>query len=297
MSDLATRRVVLAGVDGSPSAIHAVRWAAREAARRQAPLRLFHACPLPPATAHVPVALRHDYRDTLLVRGHEWLAEAEFAATQVAPGITVRRDLRVGAAAGQLVRESASAGLVVVGSRGLGGFGGLALGSVADALAQHGHCPVVVVRGRAVGSAPPDTGPVVVGVDGSPISDAAVEFAFDAAAARAVPLVAVHTWSDVILGEAWVRRDSQDTAEAEASLLSERLATWRDKHPEVEVIERVIQDRPVRGLLKEAEGAQLIVVGSRGRGGFTGMGLGSTSQALLHHSTCPVAVIRPEPAR
>ncbi|GAB3490086.1 universal stress protein [Amycolatopsis cihanbeyliensis] len=297
MTEFQPHRPVLVGVDGSPSAEHAVRWAAREAARRGAPLRLLHACYLPPTKPYVPVPLPRSYRDALTEQGHEYLAAADRVALRAAPDVRIRKDLRIGQAAEQLVRESASADLVVLGSRGLGGFSGLLVGSTAVELAAHGHCPVVVVRGRTLDTAPPEQGPVVVGVDGSPGSDAAVEFAFEAAASRGVPLVAVHTWNDIALGETWALAplglDYQQITEDERRLLAERLAGWRAKYPDVELEQHTIKDRPVRGLLNEADGAQLIVVGSRGLGGFRGMLLGSTSQALLHHSTCPVAVVRP----
>ncbi|WP_216207307.1 universal stress protein [Amycolatopsis aidingensis] len=298
MTDIATRRLILVGVDGSPSAQHAVRWAALEARRRQAPLCLFHACYVPPTTPYVPVSLPRSYRDALLEQGREWLVEAERVAVRAAPEVPVRTDLRIGQAAEQLIHESASAGLVVLGSRGLGGFSGLLVGSTAVALAAHGHCPVVVVRGRTLDAAPPESGPVVVGVDGSPASEAAVGFAFEAAGSRGVPLVAVHTWNDLTMGDTWavapLGLDYDRIAEDERGLLAERLAGWQEKYPEVELVQHTIKDRPVRGLLTQAEGAQLIVVGSRGLGGLRGMFMGSTSQALLHHSECPVAVVRPD---
>ncbi|MBN6040368.1 universal stress protein [Amycolatopsis sp. 195334CR] len=288
---------VLVGVDGSASALHAVRWAAREAVRRGRALRLFHACFLPPKP-HVPVALPRDYRDALLEQGRQWLGEAADAVKKVEPEVVIHTDLRAGVAADLLVTESAEAELVVLGSRGLGGFSGLLVGSVAVALAHHGHCPVVVVRGKTLESEPPEGGPIVVGVDNSDNCDAALDFAFAGAALREVPLIAVHTWTDLTLEHGWpvmpMQLDYRLIGEDEARGLTEHLAAWRTKYPEVEVIERSVRDRPVRGLLKaaEAEDAQLLVVGSHGRGGFAGMCLGSTSQGLLHHSSCPVAVIR-----
>jgi nucleotide-binding universal stress UspA family protein len=140
--------------------------------------------------------------------------------------------------------------------------------------------------------------PVVVGVDGSELSDAALTFAFETAAARGVPLLAVHTWFDVNMAGAWATLPGTidwDWLQAEEEKrLNERITAWRDKFPQVEVRTRVVRERPYRALLEHAAGAQLIVVGSRGRGAFTGMGLGSVSQTLLHRAECPVAVARTE---
>ncbi|WP_285489298.1 universal stress protein [Amycolatopsis taiwanensis] len=296
MLDTSTHHWILVGVDGSPSALHATRWAAREAARRHVPLRLFHACVLPP-TGSRPVTLPGGAVEALVECGHQVLREAERAAREVEPGVEVSREVRVGGAAALLIEESANARMAVLGSHGLGGFEGMLVGSVSVGVSAHGHCPVVVARGRTLDEPPPDRGPVVVGVDGSRISEAAVGFAFDAASLRGVPLIAVHTWTDMSAGETWsvlpFDIDYDEVAEDERRLLAERLAGWREKYPDVELRQLVLRDRPVRGLLATAEDAQLLVVGSRGRGALKGVGLGSVSQALLHHSVCPVAVVRP----
>ncbi|UJW30407.1 universal stress protein [Saccharothrix sp. AJ9571] len=289
-------RSILVGVDGSESALHAVRWAAEEARRRGGALRLFHACFVPPSAPHVPVSLPRTYGEALLDEGRQWLAQAAATAEETAPGIETSTDLRIGTAAELLVTESATAALVVLGSRGLGGFSGLLIGSVSVALAHYGHCPVVVVRGET-----PENGPIVVGVDNSANSDAALDFAFGTAAGRGVPLIAVHTWNDLSVERGWpvmpLEVDHTLIEEEEAHGLTEHLTRWHEKYPDVDLTERSVRDRPVRGLLKAAEGAQLLVVGSHGRGGFAGMCLGSTSQSLLHHGTCPVAVIRPGTSR
>lgn len=293
--DTSARHWILVGVDGSPSALHAARWAAREAVRRHVPLRLLHACVLPPTSR--PVTLPGGAVEALVEIGHQVLRKAEATMREIGPALEVRREVRVGGAAGLLIEESAKARMVVLGSHGLGGFEGMLVGSVSVGVSAHGHCPVVVVRGRTVDEPPPERGPVVVGVDGSRISEAALGFAFDAASLRGVPLIAVHTWTDMSAGETWSMLpfdiDYDEVAEDERRLLAERLAGWREKYPDVELRQVVLRDRPVRGLLETAEDAQLLVVGSRGRGALKGIGLGSTSQALLHHSVCPVAVVRP----
>ncbi|MFL6123616.1 universal stress protein [Actinophytocola sp.] len=289
-----TEHPVVVGVDGSASALHAVRWAAREAERRGVPLRLVHVCHLMPVRHPRQVSPPPEYRDAVLEQGRHWLNEASEAARHAAPGLAVATDLQAGIATDVLIAESRTAQLMVLGSRGLGGFTSMLVGSVAVALSAHGHCPVVVMHSSSRDGAPPANGPVVVGVDGSELSDAALTFAFEEAAARGVPLVAVHTWLDVNMAGAWTALayavDWDWLQAEEEKLLAERLSVWRDKFPHVEVRPVVRRDRPDRALL--SQGAQLIVVGSRGHGAFVGMGIGSVGQTLLHHAECPVAVAR-----
>lgn len=290
---------IVVGVDGSTSALHAVRWAATEAARHGTPLRLVHVCALVPPGYPDPVAHLGDYADVLLGQGRHWLAEATDAAHTVCDTLDVGTDLRDGVTAKTLIEESSAAHMVVLGSRGLGGFAELLVGSISVALAAHAHCPVVVVRSSTMDSTPPESGPVAVGVDGSPLSEAAIAFAFEAAAARGVPLLAVHTWLDIDMTELSIPLPSIVDWGAvhteEERVLAERLAGWQEKYPTVDVERIVTQDRPARALLRRAQDAQLIVVGSRGRGALAGLGLGSVSQTLLHRAPCPVAVIRPNP--
>ena len=207
-------------------------------------------------------------------------------------GLDVEQQLIVGFPIPVLTAESERAQLVVIGDRGLGGVTGLLLGSVATALAAHAESPVVVVRGDD--EDPDPSAPIVVGVDGSPVSEAALAFAFDAAAARGVPLVAVHTWWDVSVDPAMAPLLDWDAIERdERRLLAERLAGWGEKYPDVRVQRVVLRDRPAHALVEQSRGAQLVVVGSRGRGGFTGLLLGSVSHAVLQRAQCPVAVVRP----
>jgi nucleotide-binding universal stress UspA family protein len=289
-------RPVVAGVDGSECALQAVRWAAAEAERRRRPLRLVAAHTWPsggligdPGLGVDPQAVLRD-----VVRGH--LATGAAAAAKVVPDLAVEQVEATGLPVSVLQAESA-AELVVLGDRGLGGFTGLLIGSVAVALAAHAACPVVVVRGPEPDRMMPRREPVVVGVDGSPASEAAVAFAFEAAALRGVPLVAVHTWQDLLVDATMAPLIDWDVVEAdEREVLAERLAGWGEKYPDVEVRRLVTRDRPAHALVQESGRAQLVVVGSRGRGGLAGMLLGSVSQALLHHAGCPVVVTRPAPA-
>ena len=288
-----TQRAVVAGVDGSECGLQAVRWAAAEALRRQLPLRLVAAHAWPSGGLVGDPGLGVDYRVVLrdVVLGH--LATAAADARQVAPELDIEQVEVTGYPVPVLLGESAHAEIVVLGDRGLGGFTGLLIGSVAVEVTAHASCPVIVVRGSEPDRTGPRPEPVVVGVDGSPTSEAATAFAFEAASLRRVPLVAVHVWRDVLVDATmaplldWNVIDSD-----EREVLAERLAGWTEKYPDVPVRRLVARDRPARALVEESGRAQLVVVGSRGRGGFHGLLLGSVSQALLHNAHCPVAVVR-----
>jgi nucleotide-binding universal stress UspA family protein len=182
----------------------------------------------------------------------------------------------------------------VLGSRGLGGVSGLLLGSVAVALSAEAACPVVVVRGEQyVGSSAADA-PVVVGVDDSPSSDAAIGFAVEAAAARGAPLVAVHTWLEHVYdAQVAVMIDWPRVAELQRARMAERLAGWVEEYPDVALTLVVAHDAAARTLVEHSKDAQLVVVGSRGRGNLAGLFLGSVSHAVLQHAHSPVAVVRP----
>jgi nucleotide-binding universal stress UspA family protein len=288
-------RTVLVGVDGSDSARAAVRWGAREAERRGIPLRLVQACELPRGRHLGDPGLGVDFHQVLVRDAREELAGSAAAAAEAAPGVEVEQQVVVGYPIPVLESESRRAQVLVLGHRGLGGVGGLLLGSVAVALAAHGACPVVVVRGPDPAPAQPSARPVAVGVDGSPTSEAALAFAYEAAAARGVPLVAVHTWWEMVLNPTAASLVDWDAVESrEREVLAERLAGWGEKYPDVRVHRLVARMRAARALVEQSERAQLVVVGSRGRGGLGGLLLGSVSHALLHHASCPVAVVAPE---
>ncbi|GAB3887620.1 universal stress protein [Kibdelosporangium lantanae] len=280
---------IVVGVDGSESALRAARWAAREASIRKAPLRLVHACT--PTDGQSPAPLPPSMADMLVAAGRQWLADASVAVEDLWDDVTTDliRDYEIDA----LVNESRAAQLVVLGARGHGGFTELLIGSVAVAVSARGKCPVAVVRGEDVDR----TGkPIVVGVDGSSGSDAAVAFAFEEASRRDVELVAVHAWSDSMTAATFAMApfavDWYEVQTEEQRLLAERVMGWQEKYPDVRGRRVVTRDHPVRSLIDHARDAQLLVVGSRGRGSVAGMFLGSTSQQLLHHAPCPVAVVR-----
>jgi nucleotide-binding universal stress UspA family protein len=191
-----------------------------------------------------------------------------------------------------LIGLSESAHMVVLGSRRSGAVSHL--GSTILAVAAHGRGTIVAIRenGEEITS-----GPVVVGVDGSPVSDTAVAAAFAEAAERETDLVAVHTWSDLTFTEfastGLIEIPAEDLQTAEQAVLAERLAGWQQHYPEVTVQREVYPSTPAQHLREWSERAQLVVVGSRGRGGFRGLLLGSTSQSLIQHSACPVMITRP----
>src|SRR5690606_23640680 len=199
-------------------------------------------------------------------------------------------EIVTGAAAPVLLDEATRAWLLVLGSRGLGGFVGLLVGSVTVQVASHTRRPLLVARGQVR-----ESGPVVVGVDG-PASAAAVEFAFAEAEVRGADLVAVHAWyGDLPEGveeKLPLIYDAGDVTSTLTTQLSGWLAETRARHPEVRVREEIRRGRAAKTLIEASREAQLVVVGARGRGGFAGLLLGSVSQALLHHAECPVAVVR-----
>ncbi|WP_214401405.1 universal stress protein [Pseudonocardia lacus] len=285
-------RPVVVGIDGSASALDAARWAALEARRRGAPLRLMTAYPWT-RQFDGGVGLGESHRSDLQKRAERDLDAAREVVEAAFPGGRIDSEGVVGSPVDVLVEEAARAQLLVLGSRGRGGLTGLVLGSVAVALSVAAACPVVVVRGdthEATGPAP-----VVVGVDDSPSSEAAIAFAFAAATSRGAPLVAVHTWLEHVY-DAHVAAMIDWTAlrEQQRTKLAQRLAGWAEKHPEVSLTQVVERDSAAHTLVERSLDAQLVVVGSRGRGNLAGLVMGSVSHAVLQHAHCPVAVVRPE---
>ncbi|MEE2061613.1 universal stress protein [Rhodococcus artemisiae] len=292
---------IVVAVDGSDSASSAVIWAARAASARSLPLRIVTVVHVPAFYYSEPY-LAQSFHDEMKATARDRLANAGVLARKVVDdndgSVQISTEQIEGKVAPTLVELSSRADRLVVGSRGLGEVKGLLAGSVSTSVAAHSLAPVVIVRGRTLDGAPPVEGPVVVGIDGSESCRAAVEVAFEEAAARRATLVAVNVWSDVSVQPSlgavpedphWARIQT-----GEEIVLAERLAGYQERYPDV-VVERVVaRDRPVRVLSEYAESAQLLVVGSRGRGGFRGLLLGSTSNALIQTADCPVLVARSE---
>ncbi|WP_236792900.1 universal stress protein [Amycolatopsis sp. GM8] len=286
---------IVVGIDGSAQALRAARWAAAEAAPRNLPLHLVSG--IDPTLGYYGPSLPipQDAFDAMERVVQQQLAEASAAAREAAPDLAVTTE-RVGMPpVPMLIELSQRARMIVLGASGRGGFEGMLAGSTAVSVAARGACPVVIVRGDEGQS-----GPVVVGVDGSPTSVSALGVAFDEAAWRRTSLVAVHAWSDMdyatIVPWEYALLETEPSGQEQARVLAESLAGWQEKYPDVSVERVVVKDRPRRQLLEWSARAQLVVVGSRGRGGFRGLLLGSTSQALLHYARCPVLVVRPQDA-
>ena len=291
---------VVVGVDGSEGSRAALRWSALEAHRRQLPLRIVAAGGLDaliPETASASVS--SNLSDYLESWAENVVNDAANLARQIAPVEPQTAVYLTETAVMALQGEAESAGLLVVGSRGRGGAIASRLGSTAIVLTQQASCPVVVVPSAFGGQFDVETGgDVVVGVDGSQTSQRAVEFAFAEAALRNTGLKAVHAWtlpwlrSTLSIRHEVVNVTSPALQQEAAAVLSESLAEIRQKHPAVPVVEQAVEERPAVALVEASHDAPLLVVGSRGRGGVTGLLLGSVSHAVLHRAHCPVAVIR-----
>jgi nucleotide-binding universal stress UspA family protein len=280
---------IIVGADGSQHSLLAVVWAAEEAARRGLPLRIVYAIPawLWRAREHRPA---DRVAERLYDSDRDIIDRAVGRARSTAPGVGVSGELVPGGAAEALLHAAAQAAMVVVASHGSGEATGLSLGSVALQVAAHATCPVVVA-GLVDPAARPE---VVVGVDGSAGCQAAIGFAFEEASWRKARVHAVHTWTHPVSTEPGdmlpLIYDKESVAADERRLLAESLAGWQEKYPQVGLIKEVGRSRPVPALSRASAGAALLVVGSRGRGGFTGLLLGSVSHAMLHHAQCPVAI-------
>ncbi|WP_127509062.1 universal stress protein [Actinoplanes solisilvae] len=282
---------IVVGIDGSERGLTAVRVAADEAARRHRGLRIVHALIWVPAGMEMDPAAVPPVHRSYWNRAEGFVTEALKAVGKRAPCVEVTAEVIPGSAAKILVAESRRAPLLVIGDRGLGNVADLMLGSVALQTATHGSCPVLVTRGT-----PRETGPVVVGVDGSAVSADALLFAAEEASNRGAELVAMnawHGWHGTELNADLPTDFGTRTGEDEQRrVLAEAVAGIATKYPDLTVRQQVINGSPRFYLTAWSRTAQLVVVGGRGHGGFAGLLLGSVGQHLLHHSECPVAVAR-----
>ena len=298
MTSPAVKDIVVA-VDGSEASDVAVQWAANTALKRNQPIKLVTAYSMPQFMYADGMVPPQELYDELEGEAGDKLDHARRIVAEFDSSIAVTAEVKESSPIDYLLELSETAEMVVMGSRGLGGLSGLVMGSVSAAVVSHADCPVVVVRKDNHVTEDNKYGPVVVGVDGSAVSRQAMDVAFQEADARGAVLHAVHAWSDAQFHSSYIGVvEAQSQMEAliaeQKQLLGEELAPFIKKYPNVKIEEIVERERPIHSLKEAAEGAQLMVLGSHGRGGFKGMLLGSTSRALLQYAPCPMMVVRPQ---
>ncbi|WP_020524741.1 universal stress protein [Catelliglobosispora koreensis] len=263
-------RQIVVGIDGSESSWQALMWAAHAAAVRRVPLITLHAGSA--ETAHG------------LWRQADAFVKERFADARCVP------ELAETTAAQALIAASDHAALIVVGRRGRGALPDLLLGSTSLQVSMHAHCPVAVVRGNTA-----QDGPIVVGVDSSPHSQGALEYAFLEANLTGRPVLALHVYASGLMGypDALIPVPDAETEHDQATeLLARELLPWQEAFPDVRTEQQAVPGSPAHILVPRTEAASVVVVGSRGLGGFAGLLLGSTGQALVHHARCPVVIAR-----
>lgn len=287
---------VIVGIDGSAASNAGVRWAAHDAVLRNIPLLLVHLVN-PVASPWSQIPPLDEFATWQESAGRKILADALKIARDVAQGdagIRIETELMFSAIVPALLDLSQEAELMVVGSYGRGALARGLMGSVSSSLVRSAHCPVAMIRDEYPQRRHRGEAPVVVGIDGSPASNLAAAIAFDEASRRRVSLVAVHAWRDTEIFELPGLDWSAVKAEAER-LLAEFLAGWQERYPDVTVHRHLIGDRPARALVEisDSESAQLVVVGSHGRGHLTSTLVGSVSNAVVQATRVPVIVARP----
>jgi len=286
--------LIVVGLDDSDAARAAAGWAARQAADRHARLHLVSAFPITGYASGVADVIPGITQGDALTE-RQRAVQTELTAAHPGlkvTGVVVREDpVRL------LLREAEHAVMLVVATRSAGRLSHVALGSVAFGVTARAHVPVAVIRPGADHGDP--TGAVVVGVDGSPVSEKALAFAFATASVRRSPLQAVHAWDvdrafDPAVPGAAGLSSVDDLEDIERLVLAERLAGWRERYPDVVVESTLLTEKPTDALERLSKKAQMVVVGSRGRNRLAGMVLGSTSQHLIVHGSSPVVVVRPD---
>ncbi|MCX5435305.1 universal stress protein [Streptomyces sp. NBC_00063] len=286
-------RVLTVGLDGSPESLAAARWAAVEAKRRNLTLRLLHAWPLlAPEPTRMPAEVDQNYWAKRLMHN----AQAELQARH--PGLTVVGNLVADDAQNALLHAASESEMLVLGSRGLTPVESYFLGDISMSVVARAERPVVLVRAdrREEGHTPESGAPdgVVVALKLHGPCDELLEFAFTTAAARGVPVRAVHGRGLPIHAYApWGVDHTVTQAERQDARkgLSQALLPWREKYPGVVVADTIRLDSPARAVVAAAAGAELLVVGRRKHHPPLAPFLGPVAQAAAHHARCPVAVV------
>jgi nucleotide-binding universal stress UspA family protein len=285
---------IVVGVDGSTASTAAVRWAARRASKRNTGLTIVHASP-----PMVPMSSLVDWRgptapDVISAQEEQirrLIDDAAKTANDTVGGLHIQVKAFVAEPVSALLELSNDAQILVVGRRGRSALAGVLLGSVSMAMIHRAGCPVAVINDESPAEAASMDAPVLVGIDGSPASELATAIAFDEASWRGVELVALHAAYD---GDPFgIHQLEWAAVEPKAhEALAERLAGWQERYPDVRVRRVVVFDQPAHHLVEQAKTAQLVVVGTRGHGEFTGLLLGSVSAAVVQATRTPVIVAR-----
>ena len=295
-----TQQPIVVGFDDSPASRKALAWALRTAKRRGADVLLVHA-----AMTFPPMLAGHwtyvaSPREIATEAGEAVLQAGRLIASRLSPEVTIASRLIEDAPAAGILQVVEGAGLVVVGSRGLGGFAELLIGSTSLKVATHASCPVVVVRDEAPGLEPgPEATRIVVGIDDiAQASSEVLSFAFEEASSRHAGLTVVHAWQEPFFdlpgkGAPVPKLIQVEEFQADQRRwLLEHLAGWQDKYPDLDVRVDVLAQDPAASLVAASTGAELLVTGTHGHGGPHAVRmLGSVTHAVLHHAHCPVAVV------
>jgi nucleotide-binding universal stress UspA family protein len=280
---------IVAGTDGSEESLRAVGWAAREAALRGVPLRIVAAAALlPRMTARVGTVEYDTVTDVLVSERDSALAAAAERAAKAAQGVLIDADPLDGMPAQAIVESGSGALMLVLGSRGIGAFAALLLGSVSRYAASHAPCPVVVVRDEA----PSPHRLVGVGIGDPDHCGDALTFAFEEASLRQASLTAVHAWhtpqTDISrAGQLSAAPEEQAVAADAGRHLAALLEEWRAKYPDITVSQEVVHGHPGRALVGLSARADLVVVGRHS----DHQGPGSVRHAVLNHAHGPVAIV------
>ncbi|MDX2760367.1 universal stress protein [Streptomyces sp. ME08-AFT2] len=296
-------RNVTVGLDGSTESRAAAEWAAREAKLRGLPLRLVHVWePVPEPMAQAPLL----GAETQAHWSERIPRETAEGLRLRHPGVHVEMEQISGRPADALAEAAKDAELLVLGSRGLSGIGGFLVGSVGTAVIAHTETPVILVRAgeqaadeheadpAGIPSAATAYRPVVLGLDTGQPDDTVIAFAFEEAARRGTALRVVHGWNLPPYFAYGLPADPELNAELgrqEAAALAGVLRPWRQKYPEIEVVEVSRCGSPANHVIDASRAASLVVIGRRTRRSPIGAHIGPVTHAVLHHATAPVAVV------